>query len=205
MTEVIRYSRMGEEEINFGLATFEVRLADGRVVVLSQVDLGALLSDAAKSTRILSLDSISLALGQITFPATQNRSSDLNTLDDYRERPWTPSVGGSATYTTQEGYYVKVGDKVTAWCNLAVNVIGTGDTNVISGLPYICDGPPAIGAVQFVNLSAAKVSLVGRVGLSSNQIVLYSTAAAATSMTAAAVIGSGTELTTTISYISHQG
>jgi hypothetical protein len=34
----------------------------------------------------------------ISFPATQSASSDANTLDDYEEGTWTPSVGwGTAT------------------------------------------------------------------------------------------------------------
>ena len=57
-TEVIRYSMMGEEDIRFGLSTFEVVLADGRKVVLSEVDIGALLNDAAKSTQALTVVSI---------------------------------------------------------------------------------------------------------------------------------------------------
>lgn len=58
--ETIRYARLGQEDINFGKGTFEVRLADGRVVVLNQVDLGVLLSDAALSTRALTLDSLTV-------------------------------------------------------------------------------------------------------------------------------------------------
>jgi hypothetical protein len=53
----------------------------------------------------------------ITFPATQSASSDANTLDDYEEGTWTPSIGGSSvqgtgTYTTQQGTYTKIGNSV---------------------------------------------------------------------------------------------
>jgi hypothetical protein len=45
----------------------------------------------------------------ITFPATQSASTDANTLDDYEEGTWTPSVGGSATYGAQQnGRYIKI-------------------------------------------------------------------------------------------------
>jgi hypothetical protein len=60
MTETIRYSRIGKEDLNFGAGTFEARLADGRVVVLSQIDLGVLLSDAALSTRTVTLDTLTV-------------------------------------------------------------------------------------------------------------------------------------------------
>ena len=43
----------------------------------------------------------------ITFPATQSASSDANTLDDYEEGDWTPSIGGNATYGGDtDGRYV---------------------------------------------------------------------------------------------------
>jgi len=50
----------------------------------------------------------------ITFPATQNPSSNANTLDDYEEGTFTPTVGG--TWTTSPtglaGTYVKIGRQV---------------------------------------------------------------------------------------------
>jgi hypothetical protein len=48
----------------------------------------------------------------ITFPATQSASSDANTLDDYEEGTWTPTVVQgftSPTYSNQFGRYTKVG------------------------------------------------------------------------------------------------
>lgn len=52
----------------------------------------------------------------IQFPATQSASADANTLDDYEEGTWTPTLtgsSGSATYSVQAGTYVKVGSMVT--------------------------------------------------------------------------------------------
>ncbi len=72
----------------------------------------------------------------ITFPATQSASSDANTLDDYEEGTWTPIVGGTATYTAQVGKYTKVGNVVTLYAQLIINVLGTGSTTGISGLPF---------------------------------------------------------------------
>lgn len=40
--------------------------------------------------------------GQIVFPATQNASSNANTLDDYEEGTWTPTVGSSARCRTPQ-------------------------------------------------------------------------------------------------------
>ena len=72
----------------------------------------------------------------ITFPATQSASTDANTLDDYEEGTWTPSLGGTATYNGQTGTYTKIGNVVTLLGNISVNIIGTGSTTLISGLPF---------------------------------------------------------------------
>ena len=72
----------------------------------------------------------------ISFPATQSASSNANTLDDYEEGTWTPTIGGTATYNVQEGQYVKVGQLVYIFFDISINVLGTGSTNVISGAPF---------------------------------------------------------------------
>ena len=74
----------------------------------------------------------------ITFPATPSASTDANTLDDYEEGTWTPSVGGLATYTLQDGNYVKIGRQVTCTGKLIINLIATGSATTVSGLPFTC-------------------------------------------------------------------
>lgn len=80
--------------------------------------------------------------GQIKFPATQNASSDANTLDDYEEGTWTPSVriGGvttGITYSVQVGAYVKVGGVCTVSGYVLLSSKGglTGSV-VFTGLPF---------------------------------------------------------------------
>ena len=79
---------------------------------------------------------IALTGGQIAFPATAVPSADPNTLDDYEEGTWTPSVGGDATYTHQAGQYTKIGNVVTIQARLQINALGTGSTTQVSGLPF---------------------------------------------------------------------
>ena len=74
----------------------------------------------------------------ISFPATQSASSDANTLDDYEEGTWTPSVGGTATYSVQNGTYTKIGRVVTLHCYFGIADINTGSTTVMSGAPFTC-------------------------------------------------------------------
>jgi len=85
---------------------------------------------------------LDLLVGQLKFPATQNPSSDVNTLDDCERGTWTVVFGGSGgtsgqTYTTQEGYYVKHGPLVQISGTAILTAKGTITGNVqIQGLPF---------------------------------------------------------------------
>jgi len=59
-----------------------------------------------------------------------------NTLDDYEEGTWTPTLGGNESYNARSGTYIKIGQKVTVWYNQAINAIGTGNPKLTSGLPF---------------------------------------------------------------------
>lgn len=83
--------------------------------------------------------------GQVAFPATQNPSANANTLDDYEEGTWTPTLSGSitagvGTYTVQTGRYTKIGRLVYIQFSISVSAhTGTGDT-LITGLPFTSSG-----------------------------------------------------------------
>jgi hypothetical protein len=77
----------------------------------------------------------------ISFPATQSAQSDANTLDDYEEGSFTPTIvggttAGTGTYAIQVGRYTKVGNTVTVqlYVNWTAHT-GTGQM-LISGLPF---------------------------------------------------------------------
>ena len=77
----------------------------------------------------------------ITFPATQSASSDANTLDDYEEGTWTPTItaqtGSYTTVTNQTGSYTKIGRQVTINWYFIVSNKGTGLSGAtISNLPF---------------------------------------------------------------------
>ena len=117
--------------------------------------------------------------GQIAFPATHNPSTGSNTLDDYEEGTFTPSIGGTATYTTQIGSYTKIGRVVFYVLQLTINVIGTGSTSTISGLPFTAttfDYPVNVGF--YSALSSTVTSLYGRVNSSATTIGLFGPTAA---------------------------
>ena len=84
------------------------------------------------------IPTINLTGGQITFPTIQSASADGNTLDDYEEGSWTPTLGGNTTYQSggQVGSYIKIGQFVAAYFQISVNLIGTGSATTVSGLPF---------------------------------------------------------------------
>lgn len=81
--------------------------------------------------------------GQLTFPATQNPSSNPNVLDDYEEGTWTPVVGRypsspEVTYTWQSGDYVKIGRLVFISAYISISGVTTAGSglNQVRGLPF---------------------------------------------------------------------
>jgi hypothetical protein len=89
----------------------------------------------------------------ITFPATQSASSDANTLDDYEEGSWTPTLGGNTTYTVQEGQYIKIGQLVFIFFDIGISTIGTGSTNTISGVPFTAANVPNVATAYTLSFS----------------------------------------------------
>jgi len=117
----------------------------------------------------LALDSAVPVSGTgITFPATQNASSDANTLDDYEEGTWTPvlAFGGASVGVTyisgyQNGLYTKVGNIVTLTGVIYASSKGTSVGNAtIEGIPFNsantdgtqCATTPRVDTVSFVNV-----------------------------------------------------
>ena len=80
------------------------------------------------------------SLNGITFPATQVPSADANTLDDYEEGTWTPSVsvsGFTQSVSSTSGIYTKIGNVVTV--RMAVNLSSSGrptSYSEITGIPF---------------------------------------------------------------------
>ena len=107
----------------------------------------------------------------ITFPATQSASTDANTLDDYEEGTWTPTISGSTTagtgtYTVQTGVYTKIGNTVSisAWVAWSAHT-GTGNLE-LTNYPFASIGTSnyrasgSFGWVDGVALTANNVATV---------------------------------------------
>jgi hypothetical protein len=76
--------------------------------------------------------------GQVVFPATQNASSDANTLDDYEEGTFTPTDGSGAglTFTGAAGRYVKVGKVVNFTLAVTYPATASGSSAKFASLPF---------------------------------------------------------------------
>jgi len=91
----------------------------------------------------LSSTDVTVASGDLLF-GTANKgvvlgvtsNTDGNTLDDYEEGTWTPSLGGNTTYHSQTGKYIKVGNVVHCGAVIQANSLGTGSTTTVSGFPF---------------------------------------------------------------------
>jgi hypothetical protein len=117
-----------------------------------------------KEGQTLALDSAVPNAGTgITFPATQSASTDANTLDDYEEGTWTPSVTNMTTTGSPAygGMYTKIGRVVTvtfytttANGGVATYATTANSTNV-AGLPFSANGviPNAAGGFPGVAIN----------------------------------------------------
>jgi hypothetical protein len=141
----------------------------------------------------------------ITFPATQSASTDANTLDDYEEGTWTPSLGGTATYVDRAGSYVKIGKFIYGQFQIAVNSIGTGSSTTISGLPFNStatgDEGGAVTIRYFLNAATSRVFQCGSVTSNATTLSIQGMTAATTGITSAAFFTSGTYLFATFAYL----
>lgn len=80
---------------------------------------------------------------------------------------WTPSLGGSGgqsgqAYTTQLGFYVKIGQLVIAWYFIDLSTLGTITTDAeIQGLPFTVNASftGGVNAIQFNQLTTNFVNV----------------------------------------------
>ncbi len=140
----------------------------------------------------------------ITFPATQSASADVNTLDDYEEGTWTPSVGGNATYGIDVGgRYVKIGKTVTVWGKIQIATLGTGSSSLISGLPFSManNGLEGNGACGYFNVLAVNVITPQCYVVTGLAIVgFYSITTPGTGVSSVSIFGNNARMYFTVTY-----
>lgn len=127
--------------------------------------------------------------GNVKFPGTQAASADVNTLDDYEEGTWTPTLSGSGgqsgqAYSAQVGTYTKIGRLVFVSGTLTMSTLGTVTGGAqIAGLPFTSAAsrsqPVTFG--RFDSLTQTVVWLGGFIGAGVTVISLFHRTGAATS------------------------
>lgn len=136
----------------------------------------------------------------VSFPATQSTSTDVNTLDDYEEGTWTPTVlgsttAGTTTYTLQSGTYTKVGNMV--YCQALISwsaVTGTGNLR-FGGLPFTSNTTTTanhsvyFGVVDSMTTLSSLNILTGVLPANSSTITAYQTPAGGGSFADIAIDG----------------
>jgi len=84
----------------------------------------------------------------ITFPATQSASSNANTLDDYEEGTWTPTIVYESNGTLSVGYsfnggkYIKIGKLVYLTFDVRVSSFSKGTASGawgFAGIPFTAE------------------------------------------------------------------
>jgi len=144
----------------------DIRTASNYAVI-SDGDGNRLLSTANGYSLALDGGAVPQTGTGITFPATQSASSDANTLDDYEEGTWTPTVigsttAGTGTYSSQLGRYTKVGRLVSLEVYLIWSAhTGTGNLQ-FSNLPFTVNSSVnsgvSIGYFETIGLTALNVA-----------------------------------------------
>ena len=146
-----KYKRDGyASRLNFVNASGNVKFssaasgsADGAISFLDNIEM----EHSSGDLKVTRGDIFFAGSGKgINLGVTSN--TDSNTLDDYEEGTWTPTMT-NITLSTAEGQYIKVGKLVTAHFNVVLPTTSTTNTAVISSLPFNTAGVNQYGGGFF--------------------------------------------------------
>lgn len=145
-------------------------IKDGGVVTAAGL---ALLDDASAAAQATTLGlgtgnsptftALTLTNGQIVFPAAQVPSANANTLDDYEEGTWTPTLtfatpgDVSVSYVVRVGEYTKIGNRVIVSYDVVTSAFThtTASGNVqVTGLPFTITAR-SFGTANFQGITKA--------------------------------------------------
>jgi hypothetical protein len=121
-------------------------------------------------------------------------------LDDYEEGTWTPTLGGNTTYTSQEGTYTKVGRLVTVRGSMTVNVLGTGSTTDIFGIPFSSNAVTAGAVGYFASLATNVIHISCYTNATASLRFVSAIVATGNATNAPAIFGNGSRVDLTITY-----
>jgi hypothetical protein len=165
--------------------------------VASKVD-----GTAAGSPAAPAIPAGKLPVAQVLVEATGTVITNSKITDErvislgYEAGTWTPDIGGTATYTSRGGDYVKYGKAVFFRGALQVNALGTGSTRQIAGLPYaVAGGKTASASIAYWGaLATAVVSLIASLDDSTVSLNGLTAAVASSSSGATNLLGNGSSV-----------
>ena len=125
-----------------GTTTLTPTAVSGTTTLTLPATTGTLVLAAAPTfTGQATIPTINLTGGQIAFPATAVPSANANTLDDYEEGTWTPTIAfnttnGNLAYSVQDGAYTKIGNLVWVGGNITFSQTTGSSYFWINNLPF---------------------------------------------------------------------
>jgi hypothetical protein len=125
-------------------------------------------------------------------------------LNDYEEGTWTPTVGGTSTYTVQSGSYTKIGRMVYLNFDMRINELGTGSSIFISAasLPFTfvyAGSARAAGSINWFNALAISRDAF-YLEIDGNGIYLGSNSGASNTINETGAFGNGAGIMASIWY-----
>lgn len=151
--------------------------ADGTISSSKIVD-NAITESKLASTLDLSSKNITMPVFEtagITFPATQSPSADPNTLDDYEEGTFTPTLETGTITGTTHGSYIKIGNLVNVNIYIAsISDTSTSGTFRVNNLPFQTSATPdsTVGSImlRYLDTGGATSNLVPYLSNSNNTV-----------------------------------
>ena len=146
------------------MALTKVRGAGAEGLTLSTTDLKIDAGDLVFST----------ADKGVVLGATSN--TDANTIGDYEEGTWTPSLNAyGGTPTISDALYTKIGRYVFATCRVALDGTSDASTFQILGLPFTSfASSAAIFGANVIYANSSTAPTYGLIGASGTTATFYS-------------------------------
>ena len=128
------------------------------------------------------LDISGASAGQIKFPASQNASTNSQTLDDYQENSLATALGFGGSNTGMAAgatavnttYITKIGNMVMINMESTITAKGSSTGDAAIALPVTANASgDAIIPIWFENMASGLTSMMGRIEGGSNQMKLF--------------------------------
>jgi hypothetical protein len=168
--------------------------------------------DGIEGAALYKLDGTTTLTAGIPFPAVQVPSAGVNVLDDYEEGTFSPTIissgGGTPTYTSQVGRYIKIGRLVYVTGIVVLATKGTlaAGNVTIGALPFTSENVSlqfSSAAFSSWTMATPIVYMTGNVSPNTTAINITHLTVAATGLTSTTVadIAATSQFVFTVGYV----